>query len=118
MPHLSRVLQLHTAFTSAGSAGEVVLSDQVPEGEIWKITRYTFQLRTDELTLVTSFIDRQGERLLINQWPAPANPFLYVDTWEFDLSEGQRLGLELTGQGANDVIDLFAYGFIVVQRPN
>lgn len=118
MPHLDRELQLHTAFTSAGVAGEVVLSEAVPESEVWQVKRYTFRLRTDELTLVTSFIDNHGERLLINEWPAPANPFLYVDTWEFDLVEGQRLGLELTGQGSGDVIDLFTYGFKLVVAQN
>ena len=116
MPELSRIIRDHQTLVSTGATEELLRSSRVPSSELWHIRRYSFRLRTDELTLVRSFIDSGSDRFFLNEWVAPANPFLYVDTFDFDMADGEQLVLEIAGAGFGDVIDLFMSGRRIIEQ--
>lgn len=112
-----RIVRWHDRFTVSAADPDILRSQlQVPSGEVWRINRYAFRLETDEAGLVRSFIDSGGDLHFLNEWPAPANPFLYVDDTPFLMGEGERLALEVSTVDLNDIIHLI-YSGVVVQNP-
>jgi len=108
----SRIVQDAQPFTVVVAALELFRARQiVPPGKVWRIDRVAVEVRTDECDLITVFVLSGNVRIFIEQWVAPANPFVYVDKTPFWMGPGQQLGFEAAVTGVGDVLILHYHGF-------
>ena len=116
MPWADRLIRQEEHHTADATDPIILRNRAVPEDEVWLVERYSIRLATDEAGLLRSFVS-SGETLhFLREWPAPANPFLYIDDRPFHMGPGESLAIQATTLDSGDILEVRLMGIVVWSR--
>lgn len=90
--------------SSDGGTNVVLKTPRVPKGETWRITRVTFEDETTAFTLARVFRGTEQVPYGRSEQLAPAAGVLYWDDHEFEVSEGEEVGVRFNGTTTADIL--------------
>ena len=83
--------------SSVGATNEYLKSPRVPRGEVWHVTRVTFEDETTAYTSARIFRGTEQTPAWLSEQLASPAAVLFWDEGPFRLGEGEEIGVRFTG---------------------